>query len=51
MLRSTSFETAIMEPYRRWESGVEEILIEIHLAGVWMGLPKALWGGEVSPAP
>ena len=33
-LRKTTFETAIMERYRRRESSVEESLIEMYLAGV-----------------
>lgn len=33
-LKGISFETAIIERYRRRESSVEEALIEIYLAGV-----------------
>ena len=33
-LKGISFETAIIERYRRRESSVEEALIEMHLAGV-----------------
>ena len=33
-LKGVSFETAIIERYRRWESSVEEALIEMYLAGV-----------------
>jgi transposase-like protein len=33
-LRVQTFETAIIERYRRRESSVEEALIEIYLAGV-----------------
>ena len=33
-LRRQTFETAIIECYRRRESSVEEALIEMHLAGV-----------------
>ena len=33
-LKGVSFETAIIERYRRRESSVEEALIEIYLAGV-----------------
>jgi putative transposase len=33
-LRSLPFETAIIERYRRRESSVEEVLIEMYLAGV-----------------
>ena len=34
-LKGISFETAIVERYRRRESSVEEALIEMYLAGVW----------------
>ena len=33
-LKGVSFETAIIERYRRRESSVEEALIEMYLAGV-----------------
>ena len=33
-LRKTTFETAIIERYRRREASVEEALIEMYLAGV-----------------
>jgi putative transposase len=33
-LRQQTFETAIIERYRRRESSVEEALIEMYLAGV-----------------
>jgi hypothetical protein len=33
-LRQQTFETAIIERYRRWESSVEEALIEMYLAVV-----------------
>jgi transposase-like protein len=33
-LRRQTFETAIIERYRRWESSVEEALIEMYLAGI-----------------
>ena len=33
-LRKTTFETAIIERYRRRESSIEEALIEMYLAGV-----------------
>ena len=35
-LKGISFETAIMERYRRHESSVEETLIERYLAGVYV---------------
>src|SRR5262245_3976874 len=46
-LRAQTFETAIIERYRRRESSVEETLIEMYLAGV-IGAPveditEALW--------
>jgi transposase-like protein len=36
-LRQQTFETAIIERYRRRESSVEEALIEMYLAGVSVG--------------
>jgi len=51
-LRSLSFETAIIERYRRRESSVEEALIEMYLAGVSVrrveDITEALWGTRVS---
>jgi len=51
-LRSLPFETAIIEPYRRRESSVEEALIEMYLAGVSVrrveDITQALWGTRVS---
>ena len=53
-LKGVSFETAIIERYRRRESGVEEALIEMYLAGVSVcrveDITEALWGSKVSPA-
>lgn len=53
-LKGISFETAIIERYRRWESSVEEALIEMYLAGVSVrrveDVTEALWGRKVSPA-
>jgi Transposase, Mutator family len=53
-LRQQTFETAIIERYRRRESSVEEALIEMHLAGVSMrwveDITEALWGTRVSPS-
>ena len=40
--KGVSFETAIIERYRRRESSVEEALIEMHLAGGFKDLPSAL---------
>lgn len=51
-LKGVSFETAIIERYRRRESSVEEALIEMYLAGVSVrrveDITEALWG---SPPP
>jgi transposase-like protein len=53
-LKGISFETAIIERYRRRESSVEEALIELYLAGVSVrrveDITEALWGSKVSPA-
>src|SRR2546427_9771193 len=53
-LRHQTFETAIIERYRRRESSVEEALIEMYLAGVSVrrveDVTEALWGTRVSPA-
>ena len=52
-LRRQTFETAIIERYRRRESSVEEALIEMDLAGVSVrrveDITEALWGTRVSP--
>ena len=46
-LKGVSFETAIIERYRRRESSVEEALIEMYLAGVSVrrveDITEALW--------
>ncbi len=51
-LKGISFETAIIERYRRRESSVEEALIEMYLAGVSVrrveDITEALWGNKVS---
>lgn len=51
-LRKQTFETAIIERYRRRESSVEEALIEMYLAGVSVrrveDITEALWGTKVS---
>ena len=51
-LRKVTFETAIIERYRRRESSVEEALMEMYLAGVSVrrveDITKALWGTRVS---
>ena len=53
-LKGISFETAIIERYRRRESSVEEALIEMYLAGVSVrrveDVTEALWGSKVSPS-
>ncbi len=53
-LRQQTFETAIIEHYRRRESSVEEALIEMYLAGVSVrrveDITEALWGTRVSPS-
>jgi putative transposase len=52
-LRKTTFETAIIERYRRRESSVEEALVEMYIAGVSVrrieDITEALWGTRVSP--
>lgn len=49
-LKGVSFETAIIERYRRRESSVEESLIEMYLAGVSVrrvkDITEALWGKQ-----
>lgn len=53
-LRRQTFETVIIERYRRRESSVEEALIEMYLAGVSVrrveDVTAALWGTRVSPS-
>ena len=53
-LKGISFETVIIERYRRRESGVEKALIEMYLAGVSVrrveDITEALWGSKVSPS-
>lgn len=52
-LRQQTFETAIIERYRRRETSVEEALVEMYLAGVSVrrveDITEALWGTRVSP--
>ncbi|MFO0815083.1 MAG: transposase [Gemmatales bacterium] len=52
-LRSFSFETQIIERYRRRQSSVEESLMEMFLAGVSVrrveDITEALWGMRVKP--
>ncbi len=51
-LRTQTFETAIIERYRRRESSIEESLIDMYLAGVSVrrveDITEALWGTRVS---
>src|SRR5262245_58182703 len=53
-LKAQTFETAIIERYRRRESSVEEALIELYLAGVSVrrveDITEASWGTLVSPS-
>src|SRR3974390_1137872 len=53
-LRRQTFETAIIERYRRRETSVEEALIEMYLAGISVrrveDITEALWGTRVSPS-
>ena len=53
-LKGISFETAIIERYRRRESSVEEVLIEMYLVGVSVrhveDIAEALWGSKMSPS-
>lgn len=52
-LHQHKFETAIIKRYKRRESSVEEVLIEMYLAGVSArrveNITRALWGTRVSP--
>ena len=52
-LRQVTFETAIIERYKRREISVEEAMIEMYLAGVSVrrveDITEALWGAKVSP--
>jgi transposase-like protein len=53
-LRRQTFETAIIERYKRRETSVEEALIEMYLAGVSVrrveDITEVLWGTRVSPS-
>src|SRR6476469_3769257 len=53
-VRRHTFETAIIDRYRRRESSVEEALIEMYLAGISVrrveDITEALWGTRVSPS-
>ena len=51
-LRQQTFETAIIERYKRRETSIEEALMEMYLAGVSVrrveDITEALWGTRVS---
>jgi transposase-like protein len=53
-LRRASFESQVIERYKRRESSVEEALVEMYLAGVSVrrveDITEALWGTRVSPS-
>ena len=53
-LRRQTFETAIIERYKRREASIEESLIEMYVAGVSVrrveDITEALWGTRVSPS-
>ena len=53
-LKGMTFDTTIIERYRRRESSVEEALIEMYLVGVSVrrveDITEALWGSKVSPS-
>lgn len=53
-LRRQTFETVIIERYRRRESSVDEALIGMYLAGVSIcrveDITEALWGARASPS-
>jgi putative transposase len=52
-LRTLTFETSIIEKYKRREISVEEAMIEMYIAGVSVrrveDITEALWGTKVSP--
>jgi transposase-like protein len=52
-LRTMTFETSIIEKYKRREISVEEAMIEMYIAGVSVrrveDITEALWGTKVSP--
>ena len=53
-LKGVSFETAVIDRYRRRESSVEEALIEMYPADVFVrrveDITEVLWDSKVSPA-
>ena len=52
-LKKVTFESAIIERYKRREISVEEAMVEMYLAGVSVrrveDITEALWGTKVSP--
>ena len=52
-LKKVTFESAIIERYKRREISVEEAMIQMYLAGVSVrrveDITEALWGTKVSP--
>ena len=54
-LKGLTFETSIIERYKRRETSVEEALIEMYLAGVSVrrveDISEALWGTKSLPVP
>ena len=52
-LKKVTFETAIIERYKRREISVEEAMVQMYLAGVSVrrveDITEALWGTKVSP--
>ena len=52
-LKNVTFESAIIERYKRREISVEEAMVEMYLAGVSVrrveDITEALWGTKVSP--
>jgi transposase-like protein len=53
-LRRATFESQVIDRYRRRETSVEEALVEMYLAGVSVrrveDITEALWGTRVSPS-
>jgi len=53
-LRRATFESQVIERYKRRETSVEEALVEMYLAGVSVrrveDITEALWGTRVSPS-
>ena len=53
-LRGATFASKVIERYQRWETSVEEAMMEMYLAGVStrriQDVSEILWGASVSPA-